>query len=119
MGLLLLRAVTGAAMIVQGSGYFRLSDTGDIASWAIGFTVSLSGAALLVGFLTPAASTLVALATAGIALAWLPAPQVNLIGDRLAALLVVTVAVSAACLGPGAFSLDARLFGRREVLIRP
>jgi hypothetical protein len=37
--------------------------------------------------------------------------------DDAAAALVVMVAVALALLGPGAYSLDSYLFGRREVFI--
>jgi hypothetical protein len=36
--------------------------------------------------------------------------------DRVGALCVATVAGAVALLGPGALSLDARLFGRREIV---
>jgi len=32
---------------------------------------------------------------------------------------MIVTAVAIALLGPGAFSLDGRLFGRREIVIRP
>jgi len=31
--------------------------------------------------------------------------------------LAMVIAIGLICLGPGAFSLDARLFGRREITI--
>jgi len=37
--------------------------------------------------------------------------------DRLAALILIVDAAALALLGPGALSLDARLFGRREIII--
>jgi uncharacterized membrane protein YphA (DoxX/SURF4 family) len=46
---------------------------------------------------------------------WLPAWLRPI--DRMAAVLVVADAVAIALLGPGAYSLDARLFGRREIFI--
>jgi hypothetical protein len=30
---------------------------------------------------------------------------------------VTVISIALVCLGPGAFSLDARLFGRREIII--
>jgi uncharacterized membrane protein YphA (DoxX/SURF4 family) len=70
-----------------------------------------SGALLLVGFLTPIAAASSVLATAvGGFVAPLP-------GDALASLFVVIVSVAVVLLGPGAFSLDSYLFGRREIVI--
>jgi hypothetical protein len=49
---------------------------------------------------------------------FLPAPPVaNLADSKLAVILIAIVATAIACLGPGAFSADARLFGRREIII--
>ena len=76
-----------------------------------------SGALLLIGFLTPAAAALAALLSVGSALGWSLTPVTAILENRMAAVLVVTNATALAFLGPGAFSLDARLFGRREVLI--
>jgi uncharacterized membrane protein YphA (DoxX/SURF4 family) len=77
----------------------------------------LAGAALLLaGFLTPVAAGAVALAQAGSAFGWIataagasPGPQ--------PAILPAVVSTAVLLLGPGAFALDARLFGRREIVI--
>jgi hypothetical protein len=39
--------------------------------------------------------------------------------DALASLLGLSMAVALALLGPGAYSLDARIFGRRVIVIPP
>jgi uncharacterized membrane protein YphA (DoxX/SURF4 family) len=78
-----------------------------------------SGAALAVGFLTPAAALLVGLCFTGIALSWLPAPSWGLHGGGTVAFGMIITGVAIALLGPGAFSLDGRLFGRREIVIPP
>jgi uncharacterized membrane protein YphA (DoxX/SURF4 family) len=113
-----LRAAAGTAALVEGGGYFAPSEGASLTTWAIGLIVILSAAALLAGFLTPLASAFVALTSFAITCGWIAPPVLNLLESRVAALLVVTIASAAACLGPGAFSIDARLFGRREVLIR-
>jgi uncharacterized membrane protein YphA (DoxX/SURF4 family) len=78
-----------------------------------------SGASLLIGFLTPIAGSLAGLGGAGIALSWFPASVPNLLDSRLATIFVVIMAAAIVFLGPGAYSLDSYLFGRREIIIPP
>lgn len=68
--------------------------------------------ALCLGFLTPVVSMLCVLLELT---AWATS------GEAIEAVHVcaVMVAVALAMLGPGAYSLDARLFGRRQVILRP
>ena len=74
------------------------------------------GVLLLVGLLTPFAASasgvlqVTARTFADSASAGIQAP------NEFAAFLVA-VAIAAAILGPGAYSLDARLFGLREIII--
>ena len=78
-----------------------------------------SGALLLSGFLTPVAGVLIGLGALGIALGWLPAATRNLFDAELPAVFAVIMSAAIVFLGPGAFSIDARLFGRREIIIPP
>ena len=77
----------------------------------------VGGALLLVGLLTPVASALVGLTGLAMAISWIPAPLGNLLDGKLGAVEVVVMAVAVGLLGPGAFSLDGYLFGRREIVI--
>lgn len=82
---------------------------------AIG-TVAI-GALLLIGYLTPVAGVLAALVCVSSAFSWFPVSSPELFKDKLSALLGAIIVAALVCLGPGAFSLDARLFGRREIII--
>jgi hypothetical protein len=78
--------------------------------------VVVGGVALTIGAFTPACSTLVG---AGYAL-MLFMPLDGIVLPRLdggAAAVGLAAAVALGLLGPGAFSIDARLFGRREIFI--
>jgi uncharacterized membrane protein YphA (DoxX/SURF4 family) len=77
----------------------------------------LTGAALLAGLLTPIAALFTGLGAVSLGFSFLPAPPSNLIDSKMAAILIVIVATAIIFLGPGAFSVDARLFGRREIII--
>jgi uncharacterized membrane protein YphA (DoxX/SURF4 family) len=72
---------------------------------------------LVIGFLTPAASAVVAVTFAAIVLSRVVGLPLSSFVDRDAGLFVIADAVAIVLIGPGAFSLDARLFGRREIVI--
>jgi len=105
--------------VVQGGAC--LADPGHLTfgAWAASLMAVASGALLLIGFLTPIAGMLVGLGSAGIALSWFSVPTPNLLDAKLTAVLVIIIAAAIVFLGPGAFSLDSHLFGRREIIIPP
>ena len=118
-GLLLLRITIGVTTIIQGC--FYLVDPGSLTfkTGTLGSVAIASGALLLIGFLTPVAGVLVGLGTLGIALGWLPPAARNLFDAKLPTVFAVIMSAAIVFLGPGAFSIDARLFGRREIIIPP
>jgi uncharacterized membrane protein YphA (DoxX/SURF4 family) len=103
--------------VIQGGMYLADHGFPTFEMWVVGLAMVASGVLLLIGFLTPVASTLVALSTMGIAFVWFPPPTPNLFNTPLPAFLVVMVAAAVAFLGPGSASVDRRLFGRREIII--
>ncbi len=112
----MLRAAVGTAAAFQGIVCLADGGVSTLGTRLAGWLAIASGTLLLIGFLTPIAGTLAALAAIGVAFSWFPAPAVNLFDAILPTALVV-VAVAIVLLGPGALSLDARLFGRREIII--
>jgi uncharacterized membrane protein YphA (DoxX/SURF4 family) len=114
IGLLLLRLLTAAALL-----YFSI--TGVLASLTLATpalaTVALQivviGAAtlLLVGLWTPVAGTLAAVAKVSIALSRFFSHS----GDPWTPLAMAVLGAILAMVGPGAWSIDARLFGRKHI----
>jgi uncharacterized membrane protein YphA (DoxX/SURF4 family) len=73
--------------------------------------------ALLFGVLTPIAGVLAAMVNLLTAIS-LPLIQVaNAHANTFAAIDVLVMSTAIVLLGPGAYSVDARLFGRREIII--
>lgn len=118
MGLLLLRATVGLALMIQGGACLTGADPRS-GAWAVGLLVLVPGAALLIGCLTPAASFLAELISVSLAFSWLPSSIPDVFGGVPATIFLAVMAAAILLLGPGAFSLDACWFGRREVIIPP
>jgi uncharacterized membrane protein YphA (DoxX/SURF4 family) len=85
-----------------------------MSAWAVGSLAIAVGAAIFVGFLTPAAS---AAATVGYLMTGVSPSLANNHISAITAFNLAAISAALVLLGPGAFSLDARLFGRREIII--
>lgn len=75
------------------------------SGWVMTLVVLTSAGFLLLGFMTP----LVAVLTGIVSLV--------LVFSNLAGVEMVVLTLAIALLGPGAYSIDARMFGRRKVFI--
>ena len=122
-GLLLLRLTLGVYLIAQGVRIMvPLVNTGTrpaILAALTALAMLLGGALGAVGILTPITQSMSA---AGGVMTLIdamrtPPAVTGLEVPWLLALMTTVVAVSLVFLGPGAYSIDASLFGRREVLI--
>jgi hypothetical protein len=88
-----------------------------VKTWMAGLLAILIGISLLSGLLTPVSGALTALGAAGLAASLIQAPHPSLFASKLFVALVGVVALAIILLGPGALSIDARLFGLREIII--
>ncbi len=119
VGLLLLRAAVGFTAAAEDIFYLSRPSNPPSGKWLLGFVLITSGIAVVTGFLTPIAGLLVGLCFLGIAFSWFPAPSWSANDARLVAFGMIITAAAIALLGPGAFSWDGHLFGRREIVIPP
>jgi hypothetical protein len=114
LGLLLLRVAASGALLVAGAGY---SAGPPSWSWAIGLAALASAIMLLAGALTSLAGALGAIAAAATLVPWSSAAAPTGLAWLPSAWLTAAVAAALALAGPGVYSLDARLFGHREIVI--
>jgi hypothetical protein len=119
MGLLLLRIAVGVTAIIHAGIYLTNQAHPMLLEWVVGLIVVATAAFVLIGLLTPVMGTLTGMGIIGISLSRLSESTPVLLDSKSSVILVLTMAAAIVFLGPGAFSLDARLFGRREIIIPP
>ncbi len=115
-GLLVLRVAVGGVAVLEGAAAMRSSSGPVAAPWLLGLIAVVSGAALLAGFLTPACGAVAGVSALALTFGPLSSAAASPL-DATAALLVAADATALVLLGPGALSVDARLFGRREIVV--
>ena len=112
VGLLLLRLLTGAALIHFGIGSVREGPPPLIAVLQI--IGVAAGIVLAVGLFTPVAGALAAIVETWIAISRFSSHS----GDPWIALAQAILVAALAMTGPGAWSIDARRFGRKHIELR-
>ena len=103
---LLLQRVLVAIMLVRFC-LIHLTDSPSSIGMIPHIIGSCAGVLFLVGLWTPFVGTLIAVVELWAALTHLSDPWISI--------MLATIGATSAMLGPGAFSVDARLFGRRHL----
>ena len=116
LGLLLLRTVVASGVIHTGVQF--LDGWPNLNPSLVASISFAAGLCLLLGLITPVVSLIIACSLVTYHFFGMTAPN-GFVLSGFVVLRVATLAVAIAFLGPGAFSFDARIFGRREIRIRP
>jgi uncharacterized membrane protein YphA (DoxX/SURF4 family) len=115
LALLLLRLVVGGAASLQACLVITAS-FGVVQINVVGASFTLiTGLVMIIGFMSPITSVLLAVGALSLTMHSNVAGHLLLFESGMARLEFIAISVALIFLGPGALSLDARLYGRREV----
>jgi uncharacterized membrane protein YphA (DoxX/SURF4 family) len=116
-GLLLLRATAGVVLVSCGVIHLIAWQEARLLPLTVATLSSICGLLLLLGLFNWLACSLGALIGLGAALGLTHVPMLNVSSAKVSAGFTAALAIALLCLGPGAYSLDARRHGHREIII--
>jgi len=117
LGLLLLRATAGTALASCGVIHFIAWPEAKVLVLTVATVSSICGLWLLLGLFNRLACSVGVLISLGTALGVIHVPVFSVLSAEVSAVFTAVIAVALLCLGPGAYSLDARRHGYREIII--
>ena len=117
MGLILLRIAVAMGAVTYGCIPFIAAGDLSVLVWVGGSLAIVVGLLLLIGFLTPFAGATAAIGFLIRGISELRPANAHQHSWPFTALCLAVMSIALVLLGPGALSLDARLFGRREIII--
>ena len=117
LALLLLRLVVGGAASSQAWLLITASYGAVNTGVVIDLLAFVTGLALIIGFMTPIVAVLLSAGGLLLTLDSSAPGHLLLFESGMARLEFIAISVALISLGPGALSLDARLYGRREIKV--
>ncbi|MGA9673667.1 MAG: hypothetical protein WBQ94_31030 [Terracidiphilus sp.] len=103
--------------IARGLCALTGSDGATPAVWALGLFAIVSGLVLMVGLLTPIAGGVLTVGYAINGVTLFLSTEASKHANVPTSIYLAAMSLALAMLGPGAYSADARLFGRIEIII--
>jgi uncharacterized membrane protein YphA (DoxX/SURF4 family) len=117
LGLLTLRSVLGGALALRAFACLHNRHDWNPMIVAGILLMVLSALMIIVGYRTRVAAVAATVAIVVGMISCTGSPGLEILDARTTEVFAIMIAAAVACLGPGAFSLDSRLFGRREIVI--
>lgn len=108
---------TMAGLVVVQDGLTYLPEGHGPAAWPVAVILLAAGSLLVVGLLTPFAATAAILIEGALGRGLLVTSAPGMHHTTALLVLLETILIALLLQGPGAFSLDSRIFGRREIII--
>jgi uncharacterized membrane protein YphA (DoxX/SURF4 family) len=117
LGLLILRSALGGVLAIRA--FTCLHDRRDWNPMTVIVILLMVLSALLIiaGYRTRIAAVGATVAIVVGMISCTSGPGLQVLDSRTTEVFGIMIAAAVACIGPGAFSLDSRLFGRREIVI--
>ncbi len=117
LGLLILRSALGGALALKAFACLHNRHDWNPVIVIVILLMVLSALLMVAGYRTRVAAVAATVAIVVGMISCTGGPGLEMLDTRTTEVFAIMIAAAVACLGPGAFSFDSRLFGRREIVI--